>query len=87
MYTTFNTPFGRYRHLRLPTGISSAPDIYQRVMDQVFGDLEGIEIAMDDLLIHGSTLEEHNQRLEAVLARARSVNLKLNPKKELHRKK
>ena len=26
-YTTFNTPFGRYRHLRMPMGISSAPEI------------------------------------------------------------
>ena len=28
MYTTFNTPFGRHRHFRLPIGINSAPDIY-----------------------------------------------------------
>ena len=40
--TTFNTPFGRYRHLRLPMGISSAPEIYQRAMDDVCGSLDGI---------------------------------------------
>ena len=28
--TTFNTPFGRYRWLRLPFGIKTAPEKYQR---------------------------------------------------------
>jgi hypothetical protein len=32
--TTFNTPFGRYRWLRMPFGISSAPEEYQRRQDQ-----------------------------------------------------
>lgn len=80
-YTTFNTPFGRYRHLRMAMGISSAPEIFQRVMTDLFGDLEGVEIVMDDMLVHGKTLEEHNNRLEAVLKRARENDLKLNPKK------
>ena len=28
--TTFNTPFGRYRWKRMPFGISSAPEVFQR---------------------------------------------------------
>jgi hypothetical protein len=32
--TTFNTPFGRYRWLRMPFGITSAPEEYQRRQDQ-----------------------------------------------------
>ena len=31
-YTTFLTPFGRYRFKRLPMGINVAPEIYQRKM-------------------------------------------------------
>jgi transposase InsO family protein len=79
--TTFNTPFGRYRHLRLPMGISSAPEIFQRVMKDIFENFEGVEITMDDILIHGKTMQQHNQRLEAVLRRARECQLKLNAKK------
>ncbi|CAC5389163.1 unnamed protein product [Mytilus coruscus] len=30
LLTTFNTPFGRYRWLRMPFGLSSAPEEYQR---------------------------------------------------------
>ena len=62
--TTFNTPFGKYKYLRLPMGISSAPEIYQRAMGEMFADIEGVEIIMDDIMIHVPTLEVHNQRLD-----------------------
>jgi hypothetical protein len=77
----FNTPFGRYRYKRLPMGISSAPEIYQRAMNELFSDIEGVEIVMDDILIHGPTIDVHDQRLKKVLQRCRDINLKINPKK------
>ena len=40
LLTTFITPFGRYRFKKLPFGISSAPEHFQRRMNQI---LEGIE--------------------------------------------
>jgi len=81
MLTTFNTPFGRYRYLRLPMGIKSASDVYQRKMVESFGNIDGVEIVVDDILVHGTTMEEHNTRLRQVLERAREINLKLNRKK------
>ena len=36
---TFNSPFGRYRFLRLPFGLVCAQDIFQRKVDETFGDL------------------------------------------------
>ena len=33
--TTFNTPFGRYRFKRLPFGLSSSPELFQRRMHEV----------------------------------------------------
>ena len=79
--TTFNTPFGRYKYLRLPMGISSVPEIYQRAIGETFADINGVEIIMNDILIHMPTLEVHNQRLDLLLKRCREQNLKLNPKK------
>ena len=38
---TFNTCFGRYRYLRLPFSVSTAPEIYQRKMHEMFDDIEG----------------------------------------------
>ena len=41
-YCTFNTPFGRYRFLRMPFGIISASEIYHRAMDNMLEGLEGV---------------------------------------------
>ena len=64
--TTFNTPFGRYRWKRMPFGISSAPEVWQRKMHEFVEDLEGVELIADDFLIagFGSTDREVNQSLE-----------------------
>ena len=62
-------------------GISSAPGIYQCAMNELFNDLEGVEIIMDDILVHAPTMKLHNQRLEKVLLRCHEKNLKLNPRK------
>ena len=78
---TFNTPFGRYRFLRMPFGIKSAPEVWQRTASQFFGDLDGTEVIMDDILVWGRTQEEHDERLRKVLQRARDRNITLNRKK------
>ena len=79
--TTFNTPFGRYRYLRMPMGAKCSSEVFQREMETHFGCMEGSEVIVDDILIHGKTIEEHNDRLRKVLEKARSINLKLNRKK------
>ena len=84
---TFNTPFGRYCYLRLPFGIKCASELYQSKMSEMIEDIEGAEVIMDDILIWGSTLEEHDQRLKKVLDKARKYNLKLSPNKCEFRKK
>ena len=82
--TTFNTPFGRYRWKRMPFGICSAPEIWQRTMHEFVEDLEGVEVIADDFLIagFGTTDDEVNLCLEsnecAFLEKCRQWNLKLN---------
>lgn len=78
---TFQTPFGRYRYLRLPYGISASSEIFQRIMMNLFGDLEGVLIFIDDILVHGPNESVHNERLHKVMQRARQVNLKFNKSK------
>ena len=77
----FNSPFGRYRFTRLPFGIKSAPEVFQNCMYDLFADLEGVKVMVDDLLIWGKDDAEHDVRLKQVLDRAREVNLKFNAKK------
>ena len=81
LLTTFITPFGRYRFNRLPFGISSAPEHFQRRMSEALTGLEGTVCMMDDILIHGVTREEHDQRLQAVLQRLNNLGMTLNAEK------
>lgn len=57
---TFNTPFGRYCYLRMPMGIKSAPEVYQRRMEQVFEGIQGVKVIMDDIITYGSNQEEQD---------------------------
>ena len=78
---TFNTPFGRYQYLRMPFGINSAPEIFQKRMTQAFDDLSGVKTIADDILVWVRNKAEHNHRFEQVLERSRKVGLKLNRSK------
>ena len=53
LLTTFNTPFGRYCYLRTPFGIKNAQGVYQKRISQLFGDIEGVESDVDDILVWG----------------------------------
>ena len=77
-YTTFLTPEGRYRFKRLPFGVSCASEIFQRKMTEILGDIDGVVIMQDDVLIHGSTVDIHDAALNEVMTRLKSVGVKLN---------
>ena len=71
--TTFNTPFGRYRWLRMPQGISSAPEEYQLRQHEAIRDLRGVEVIADDTLVFGvgdsieEAIKDHDSNLENLL--------------------
>ena len=65
--TTFVTPFGRYCFNKLPFGISSAPELFQRRMGRLLEGLPGVLCLMDDVIMFGSNQEEHDTRLTATL--------------------
>jgi hypothetical protein len=81
LLTTFNTPFGRYCYKRMPFGIKSAQEVFQKRMHQYFGDLEGVETDVDDILVWGASVEEHDERLMNTLQRCEEINLTLNKEK------
>ena len=85
MLTTFNTPFGRYRFIRLPFGVNSAQDVFQKEIDLTYEGLPGVSAIVDDILVYGKDREEHDARLPAVLQRTRDRGIKLNPDKCIFR--
>ena len=78
---TFNTPWGRYRYTRLPFGIKTAGDIFISEMNMLLGDLVGVQVVTDDILVYGRDRKEHNKNMRELLKRAQQINLKLNSKK------
>lgn len=63
---TFITHRGLYRFKRLPFGLVSAPETFQRKMDEILADCEGTYWYLDDVGVEGSSVEEHDLRLKKV---------------------
>ena len=74
--TTFGTPFGRYRYLRMPMGIRSAPEVYQQAIEQLMANAP-CEVIMHDIIIPGTNDDNHDSNVIKVLDRLREINLKL----------
>ena len=81
LLTTFNTTVGRYRFLRLPFGIVSAQDEFQRRVDETYEGLQGVAGIVDDIVVFGKTRKEHDSNLRAMLSRTREKGVRLNPDK------
>ena len=75
LLTTFGTPWGRYRYKRLPMGITSAPEIYQRKIEEVFENIENLANIYDDVLLYTNDLEKQCNVLQQTLEVARENNL------------
>lgn len=80
---TFITPFGRFKFLRLPFGISSAPEIFHAIMMAHFGDIPNVIIYTDDILIYAKNKEDHDRALMAVMEKAKSLGIKFNENKTI----
>ena len=72
-----NTHKGLFRYNRLPFGISSAPGLFQRIMENLVRGIPRVEVYLDDILISGETEEAHLQTLDQVLERLGKAGLKL----------
>ncbi|KAK9517616.1 hypothetical protein VZT92_022970 [Zoarces viviparus] len=75
-YTTINTHRGLFVYNRLPFGISSAPSIFQRIVENRMKGLP-VVVFLDDLLIMGRTEKEHLHNLQKVLQRLQENGLRV----------
>ena len=66
-YCNINTHRGLYQFTRLPFGISSAPAMFQKVMDTILQGAPQSLCFIDDILITGTTEEENLKNLEVAL--------------------
>ncbi len=80
-YVTINTQRGLYQYTRLPFGISSAPAIFQRTMESLLQGIDQVVVYIDDILVTGSSDEEHLRHLQEVLLRLKRAGMRLKKKK------
>ncbi|CAB0017407.1 unnamed protein product [Nesidiocoris tenuis] len=78
---TFSSPFGRYRFLRMPFGISSAPEVFQKCSTSAFDGIEGVVVYFDDVIVAAESEEKHDELLKEVMEKAKQFGVKFNKSK------
>ena len=74
---------GFYEYNKMPFGLTNSPATYQRIMQEILGDLNMkiCLIYLDDLIIFSDSFEQHLERLDLILTTLENANLKLAPEK------
>ena len=87
LLTTFQGPNGRYCYNRMPFGIASGPEEYQRRQHEFLDGLRGVINIADDICVFGcgDTKEEadidHDRNLTNLLEKCSKYDLRLSAKK------
>lgn len=78
---TISTHKGLFAYKRLCYGVSSAPGIFQREMEELLKGVDGVVCFFDDILITGQTRVIHNERLKEILKRLQENGLTVKKEK------
>lgn len=79
--TCFICDEGIFRYKRLVFGVVSAPEIFQKFMNDVLKGITGVEVYIDDILIHTRTPQELQHTTDLVKERLAQYNLTVNEEK------
>jgi len=81
--TTFVCHEGAYRYIRLPFGLSNAPETFQRAIDTILGGLKwkSCLVYIDDIIVFSQSAGEHVEHLREVFTALRGAGVFLKAKK------
>lgn len=79
--TAFTCHLGLFRYKRLPFGLANAPSAYMKVISLILRPCKNTISYLDDILVFGSTQEEHDCCLNTALDKLREYNLTVNESK------
>ena len=73
---------GLFQFCCMPFGLTGAPSTFQRMMNKSFHRLPFVTVYIDDVLVvHSTTIEQHQVHLRKVFQRLREAGLMLKGKK------
>lgn len=76
--TTFITNWGLYRYKRLLFGVNCAPELFQNLMESILAGCKNTVVFIDDIMVFGSTEEEHDAALKETLKALNQHGVLLN---------
>ena len=79
--TTIRTPVGAFAFTRIPFGLSTSAQVFQRLNDTVIRGLPFVYSYVDDLLVFSKSEEEHFKHLTISFKRLNECGLTVNLKK------
>eukprot|EP00172_Hildenbrandia_rubra_P004122 Plantae.Rhodophyta-Hildenbrandia_rubra.ctg7734.p1 GENE.Plantae.Rhodophyta-Hildenbrandia_rubra.ctg7734~~Plantae.Rhodophyta-Hildenbrandia_rubra.ctg7734.p1 ORF type:complete len:459 (+),score=63.54 Plantae.Rhodophyta-Hildenbrandia_rubra.ctg7734:424-1800(+) len=81
--TAFTSKCGQFEHLVMPMGMANAPATFQTLMNDILRKYIDVFCMahMDDIIIFSKTLEEHRERVAAVLKKWKDNKLHVAPHK------
>jgi hypothetical protein len=75
------TPFGKFNYNRVLMGVKQSPDFAQEVMEDIFRDMEDVEVYIDDIGIWAQSWQHHQKIVEEVLQLLENNGVTVNPLK------
>ncbi|KII75136.1 Retrovirus-related Pol polyprotein [Thelohanellus kitauei] len=63
-YLVITTHVSFFRYTRLPFGVSSAPLIFQRIIDEILLGIDFVACFLDEIIITGESIQEHLKHIE-----------------------
>ena len=75
--TAFNSPFRKYKYIKIPFGLAQVPAYFQELMTGILKDFNFVIAYLDDIIIFRKTPEEHLSHIRKVFEKLRSAKLSM----------
>ena len=77
----FNSPFGKYKYIKVPFGLAQAPAYFQELMTGILKDFNFAIAYLDNIIIFSKTPQEHLSHIRKVFEKLRSAKLSMKMSK------
>ena len=73
----FNSPFCKYEYIKVPFGLTQAPENFQEHMTGILKDFDFAIAYLDDIIIFSTTVEEHHSHIKQVFQKLCTTKLSM----------